>query len=68
LIGGDEGGCVSLWNLFKSEQRSRFLAHTGWVKCLALSPARGALLTGGNDGKVRLWDLAEMSKNHQPHT
>jgi WD40 repeat protein len=68
LIGGDEGGCVSLWNLFRSEQRSRFLAHSGWVKCLAISPARGALLTGGNDGKVRLWDLAEVSKNHQPHT
>ena len=68
LIGGDERGCVCLWNLFKLEQKTQFAAHTGWVKCLALSSAQGTLVTGGNDGKVRVWNLAEMSKSQQPPT
>ena len=36
--------------------------HTGGVKSVALAPDGKALAAGGNDGTIRLWNLA----THQP--
>ena len=36
-------------------------AHEGWVKGLAVSSTGETLVTGGNDGLVKVWDLAEVS-------
>ncbi|MCC6750475.1 MAG: DUF882 domain-containing protein [Deltaproteobacteria bacterium] len=37
----------------------RLQGHAGWVRALAVSPARGLLASGGHDGKLRLWSLRE---------
>jgi WD40 repeat protein len=68
LLGGDERGLVSLWDVFTYKRKAAFSAHVGWVKCLTLSSIGRTLVTAGNDGKVRMWDLAEVVGNHRPHS
>ena len=36
----------------------RFEGHSGWVRAVAALAERGAALSAGDDGTVRLWDLA----------
>ncbi|KAJ3349140.1 WD repeat-containing protein 6 [Allomyces javanicus] len=49
----DEGGneCVAVWE-----------GHVGKnVWCVAVDPEQRAVVTGGNDGGIRVWDLARLS-------
>ncbi|KAJ3364345.1 WD repeat-containing protein 6 [Allomyces arbusculus] len=50
---GDESGdeCVAVWD-----------GHVGKnVWCVAVDPERRTVVTGGNDGGIRVWDLARLS-------
>jgi len=61
LVTGDEHGVVRLWNVGSFKQKTMFPAHEGWVKGLAVSSTTETLVTAGNDGLVKVWDLAEVS-------
>src|SRR5262249_54206996 len=54
---GDAPEAVRLWNLETGEERT-WQGHTGHVNGLAFSPSAPLLATCGEDGAVRLWDLA----------
>jgi hypothetical protein len=56
---------VHLWEVGSmssmSERTHRYLrqelGHTDWVRAVAWSPDDNFLVSGGNDGKVKVWDL-----------
>jgi WD40 repeat protein len=68
LLVGDERGVVSMWNVLTHKRKTAFAAHVGWVKGLTLAATGQTLVTGGNDGKVRIWDMAEVAGWPRPHS
>jgi len=60
LVGvGDGSGRVVLWEAASGRRHMQFDAHAGPVLGVAASSERGALLTYGEDGIARQWDLDE---------
>jgi WD40 repeat protein len=41
-----------------SALRQTFTGHTGWVRAIAITPDSTRAVTGGEDGTLRVWDLA----------
>ncbi|QEH35131.1 WD domain, G-beta repeat [Aquisphaera giovannonii] len=60
LIAGEDDGTLGSWNALSLSRQAEFPAHSGWVKALAVAQGAPAVLTGGNDGYVRRWDLVEV--------
>jgi WD40 repeat protein len=50
---------IRLWNLDSGKSIRTFPAHLGGVKSLAFAPDGKALISGGVDGRVRLWNVAD---------
>jgi WD40 repeat protein len=42
-------------------QMASLAGHTDWVRALAVSADEGTLVSGSDDGTVRVWDLAELA-------
>ena len=60
LVGvGDGSGRVVIWEAVSGRRHMQFDAHAGAVLGVAASSERGALLTYGEDGIARQWDLDE---------
>ncbi|CAN7098785.1 unnamed protein product [Brassica rapa subsp. narinosa] len=53
---------VKVWNLSNCKLRSTLAGHTGYVNTVAVSPDGSLCASGGKDGVVLLWDLAEGKK------
>lgn len=53
---------VKIWNLSNCKLRSTLAGHTGYVNTVAVSPDGSLCASGGKDGVVLLWDLAEGKK------
>ncbi|XP_010480509.2 PREDICTED: receptor for activated C kinase 1A-like [Camelina sativa] len=53
---------VKVWNLSNCKLRSTLAGHTGYVSTVAVSPDGSLCASGGKDGVVLLWDLAEGKK------
>ncbi|KAJ4889443.1 Receptor for activated C kinase 1A [Raphanus sativus] len=53
---------VKVWNLSNCKLRSTLAGHTGNVNTVAVSPDGSLCASGGKDGVVLLWDLAEGKK------
>ncbi|XP_010540016.1 PREDICTED: receptor for activated C kinase 1A [Tarenaya hassleriana] len=53
---------VKVWNLSNCKLRSTLVGHTGYVSTVAVSPDGSLCASGGKDGVVLLWDLAEGKK------
>ncbi len=51
-------GLVKPWNAPRKES-DKFSGHTGEIHSLAVSPSANILISGSNDGTVRLWDLQQ---------
>jgi WD40 repeat protein/energy-coupling factor transporter ATP-binding protein EcfA2 len=51
------GGAATLWDVGSGTPHRTLPGHTGNVNAVAFGPS-GQLATGGDDGTVRLWDLA----------
>ena len=66
---GDRGGGVKLWDLASEVSHATLTGHAGHVTSLAWLPASGdssevapqLLLSGGQDGRLRVWDLRARS-------
>ena len=53
LVGGTSRGEVWCWS--GTALCARFRAHDGPIFCLEVEPSEGWLLSGGKDGRLRLW-------------
>ncbi|WP_338765868.1 hypothetical protein V7968_41470 [Nocardia vulneris] len=51
-------GTAVVWDLACEKPRQTFNAHAGEVNSVALSPDRQFVVTGGEDGVVRIWSVA----------
>jgi WD40 repeat protein len=60
LVGVDQG-TLYFRNFASRTEKATLAAHVGWVKSLALASDGKTLVTGGNDGFVRIWDVAKVS-------
>ena len=50
-------GSVSLWGVDSGEKIATLAEHTGWVNAVAFSPDGSALISGGDDETLRIWDV-----------
>ena len=48
---------VNLWQVDSGEKIAALTAHTGWVNAVAFSPDGNALISGGDDATLRIWDV-----------
>ncbi len=48
---------VSLWSVESGEKIVSLTGHTGWVRGAAFSPAGATLVSGGEDGSVRIQNV-----------
>ncbi|CAK9185594.1 unnamed protein product [Ilex paraguariensis] len=53
---------VKIWNLTNCKLRSTLAGHGGYVNTVAVSPDGSLCASGGKDGVILLWDLAEGRK------
>ncbi|MEO1621660.1 MAG: WD40 repeat domain-containing protein, partial [Cyanobacteria bacterium J06632_3] len=54
---GDTNGVVHLWQQNDGQKCAEWAAHDGWVRAIALVPGQPLLATGGDDKKLKLWQL-----------
>jgi len=55
---GDDGVVRVVWPARKEDAKREMSGHDGGVSCLTFTPADGRLISGGEDGTIRLWYLA----------
>ncbi|CAO2822018.1 unnamed protein product [Amaranthus hypochondriacus] len=60
LFGGGSLGYIYLWEVFTGRLLKKWHAHYGAVSCLALSDDESLLISGAEDGGVRVWSLFMM--------
>ncbi|EOY21197.1 hypothetical protein QUC31_007230 [Theobroma cacao] len=53
---------VKVWNLTNCKIRNTLTGHSGYVNTVAVSPDGSLCASGGKDGVILLWDLAEGKK------
>ncbi|CAL5418412.1 unnamed protein product [Camellia sinensis] len=53
---------VKIWNLTNCNIRASLAGHSGYVNMVAVSPDGSLCASGGKDGVILLWDLAEGKK------
>ncbi len=55
---GDDGVVRVVWPARKEDATRNMPGHDGAVSCLTFTPTDGRLVSGGEDGSVRIWYLA----------
>ncbi|KAH0879405.1 hypothetical protein HID58_066799 [Brassica napus] len=53
---------VKVWNLANCKLRNTLAGHSGYLNTVAVSPDGSLCASGGKDGGILLWDLAEGKK------
>ncbi|KAL0380140.1 UNVERIFIED_CONTAM: Guanine nucleotide-binding protein subunit beta-like protein [Sesamum angustifolium] len=59
IVSGSWDRTVKIWNLTNCKLRSTLAGHSGYVNTVAVSPDGSLCASGGKDGVILLWDLAE---------
>jgi WD40 repeat protein len=57
IASGGEDATIHLWDLTTKAQRATLKGHRGIITALAPLPGNPQLLTAGNDGTVKLWNV-----------
>jgi serine/threonine-protein kinase len=65
LVSCGDDHTVRLWDVWAGKQEKRQTPHRGAVKALAVSPDGKSLATGGNDERVCVWDLPQLTVRHE---
>ncbi|CZR67304.1 probable transcription initiation factor TFIID subunit 5 [Phialocephala subalpina] len=66
LASADTGGSIILWDIAKGTQIKRCRGHgKGGIWSLSFSVESTALVSGGADGTVRVWDIKVPTDPHQ---
>jgi len=59
VVSGDEAAQVCVWDLETGELAFHFTkCHSSKMTCMAFDDAGRRLITGGNDGSVRVWNFS----------
>jgi WD40 repeat protein len=58
LATGSDDGLVRLWNCATGELVATLRGHADVVECVAFSPVKGLLVSGGKAGELIFWDPA----------
>src|SRR5690348_5541816 len=58
VVSGSLDGSVRVWDIAARSER-HVLRHGSAVTAIACSPAQDVVLSAGNDGAVRFWNLAD---------
>ena len=67
MAAGDANGKIHLWSTdTPAEKRAEWVAHSGWVRAIAFVPNRPLLVTGGDDNRLRLWQLPDTAIKGNP--
>ncbi|CDY59680.1 BnaA05g36460D [Brassica napus] len=56
------GHTKDVWNLANCKLRNTLAGHSGYLNTVAVSPDGSLCASGGKDGAILLWDLAEGKK------
>ena len=56
---------VDLWAVGVGENMATLTGHTDWVRATDFSPDGNALISGGADGTLRIWDVTPYSATHR---
>ncbi len=69
LISGDSAGMVQVFDVFNREVVHEWQAHDAML-CLAVSPQQSLVVSGGQDGRFKLWNLDTFSllADHQANS
>jgi len=65
IVSGGWDNLVKVWHLSNFQLRSNFTGHTGFINSVTVSPDGSLAASGGQDGKIKLWDLGA-TNNNQP--
>jgi WD40 repeat protein len=57
LVAAGDDQLVHVWRLPQLQPAACLRGHTGWVRAVALLPDQNSVLSGGDDGRVLIWDL-----------
>jgi serine/threonine protein kinase len=68
LLCGGQDRLVYLWDADSRKEVKRWSGHTGVVHCVAFAPGGTWAASGGSDGTVRVWSVADGKELYQlPH-
>ncbi len=62
LASAGSDNVIHLWDVSTGQEQRRLVGHTGSITTLVLDGHTGALISGGYDTTVRLWDLKDREK------
>ncbi|PKU85490.1 protein ROOT INITIATION DEFECTIVE 3 [Dendrobium catenatum] len=57
IIGGGPSGAIYLWEVASGKLLNKWTAHYRSVTCLTLSDDESLLISGSEDGSIRVWPL-----------
>ncbi|OAY64463.1 Protein ROOT INITIATION DEFECTIVE 3 [Ananas comosus] len=60
IIGGGSSGAIYLWEVASGKLLNKWNAHLRAVTCLTLSDDESLLISGSEDGSIRVWSLMKM--------
>ncbi|KAI8099087.1 WD repeat domain-containing protein 83-like protein [Halteromyces radiatus] len=56
VISGSEDGHIYIWNVLEGNLMRTLDSHSGTISTLDCHPSKGVLISGGDDGMIRLWE------------